>query len=804
MFKIYFNTSIRSLSRNRIYAVINIIGLATGITAMLLAILFWRDEESYDRFHENAPDIYRVTTTLRPYKDKEFETVGGTGQMQGAAFKGGIPEVKNYTRLLGGDFFTNMIANGKTIKLRPYFVDNSFLDIFSFPVIRGSSRNALEKVESVVLTESAATRFFNSVDVVGKLVEIDADPSYQKLGRSLVVTAVIKDPPKNSSLQFDVLFSFPFMRLSFEDNNWMMSYLGTYLLLAPGANVKQVTGKMNRIHEANAGGDRERYIKSFGYDPEFSLGLQNITDIHFNPHKRFEGGEEAGIVNGSDKSYSIVFLVIAGFILMMAAINFINITIAGSIKRSKEVGVRKIAGGSRLQIIGQFLIEASLLCLTSFVFSLLAVYILLPVFNQLTGKQLFTGALFSSSALAWFALLLVVLVAVTGLYPAFILSKFRPAEVLYNRIMRSGSGTLGKALVIIQFTPAVFLLIATLIYYGQMKYMHTINLGYNPSQVITSGVYGSRDYGAALRTLKSEFAREPLFKSVSFGGAGYVRRYEVNGVSFELFRKTGDENFLPMMEIPLVAGRNFIASDADKGMIVNEAFLRAANIDYTPGMPVQLYDYDQRFGRDIVGVVKDYHYASPRTPILPMVILMNKESDGDFWVKVDQAKMSAAITALGKIYTKAMPGSLFEYKLMDEANASDFVKETRWQKVVTIGAVLSFVICWLGLFGLAHLSTYQRIKEIGIRKVLGASLSNIVLLLIGGFIRLVIVAIVIASPLAWMAMNYWLRDFAYHIDIGPGVFLIAAAMALSVTFLSVSYQGFKSALMNPVKSLRTE
>jgi putative ABC transport system permease protein len=259
-----------------------------------------------------------------------------------------------------------------------------------------------------------------------------------------------------------------------------------------------------------------------------------------------------------------------------------------------------------------------------------------------------------------------------------------------------------------------------------------------------------------------------------------------------------------MMEIPLVAGRNFIPSDAEKGMIVNEAFLRAADLEYTPGMPVQLYDYDERFTRTIVGVVKDYHYASPRLPILPMMIFMKKDPDGDMWIKVDEANIGAAVKALGKIYSKAMPNSLFEYRLLDESNAQEYVKELRWQKVVTIGTVLSFVICWLGLFGLAHLTVYQRVKEIGIRKVLGASVSQIVTMLTGGFVKLVVVALLIASPLAWMAMNYWLRDYAYRIDIGPGIFLVAALMAVSVTLVSVGYQSLKSALANPVDSLRSE
>ena len=804
MFKIYLNSAFRHLSRSRIYAVINIIGLATGITAMLLAILFWRDESGFDSFHRNNPNIYRITTRLLENKNGDHITVGGTGQVQGPAFKEAIPEIKSYTRILGGDIYSNVIANNKTINIRPLYVESNFLEVFSFPVIHGNAATALDKTESIVLTESAAKKFFNSTDVIGKLMSVDADPSFDRLGKPLVISAVVKDPPHNSSIQFDALYSFAFMRLSFEDEAWLNAYLGTFLLLEPGSDIKKVERKFESVYAVHAKQQLNEKMQQDGYDPQITYHLQSIEDIHFNYLSGFFGNGESGVVNGSDPAYSIIFLVISGFILLMAAINFININIAGSIKRSKEVGVRKIAGGSRWQIVAQFLTETAILCCVSFLLSMLLIYLVLPVFNQLTGKFLVMSGVFSSSVLFYFLLLLILLIAVTSFYPAFVLSQFRPAEVLYNRVTKNNSGAFRKALVIVQFTPAIFLLIATMVYYGQINYMRTKNLGYNPSQVIRTSVYGDRDYNAVVNVLKNDFAREPLFKMVSFGSNGYPDHFEINGKGFDLFQKSSDENYIPLLEIPLVAGRNFISSDRDNGIIVNEAFVKKAGIDYAIGAQVQINDRNEKYTRTIVGVTKDYHYNSPRVPILPVITFMKKNPDGDIWLKVDQANMQKAIASLEKIYKKAMPSALFSYGLMDEMNAKDFFKEQQWQKVITIGTVLAFIICWLGLFGLAHLSTYQRIKEIGIRKVLGASISQIVVLLTGGFVKLVVIAIVIASPLAWMAMDYWLRDYAYHIDIGPGVFLIAGVMALSVTLISVSYQSIRSALSNPVKSLRTE
>jgi putative ABC transport system permease protein len=805
MLKIYLRTAVRHLSRSRVYAIINITGLATGITAMLLAILFWRDEASFDSFHENNPNLYRVTTSHIESRGGDHVTVGATGQVQGPAFKASIPEVKTFTRVMGGDIYSNIVANKKTLKVQPLFVDRNFLEVFSFPVIYGSAATALDKIESVVLTESTAKRFFNTADVVGKLLTVDADPSYDRLGKPLVVSAVIQDPPHNSSLRFDLLYTFAFMRLSFEDEAWLNAYLGTFLVLEPGSNIKQVEKKFDQVYQLHAKQQLEANKKQYGFDPQISYHLQPIENIHFDPLTRSMTNAEGGVINGSDIVYSVVFLVVSGFILLMAAINFVNISIAASIKRSKEVGVRKIAGGSRWQIIAQFLTEASILCLLSFLLSLALVYLVLPVFNQLTGKFLLISKIFSLSSLYYFLILPAILILVTSLYPAFILSKFRPVEVLYNRVTGSRSGTFRKALVVVQFTPAIFLLIATIVYYSQMNYVQTKDPGYDPSQVIRTSIYGNRDFTSVTTVLKNDFAGDPLFKKVSFGSNGYNERIDVNGKNIELFKKVADENFIPLLEIPLLAGRNFVAADADNGIIVNETFVRSVGLDFAVGSQVEIREYyGETIRRTIVGVVKDYHHSSPRLKILPMIMFMNKAPSGDIWLKVEQSNMKKAIASLRNIYHHAMPEALFEYGLMDEMNARDFYKEQQWQKVVTIGTVLSFFICWLGLFGLAHLATYQRIKEIGIRKVLGASLSQIVMLLTGGFIKLVLIALLIASPLAWMAMDYWLRDYAYHINVGPGVFLIAATMAVTVTFLSVGYQSFRSALSNPVKSLRTD
>ncbi|MEP6846704.1 MAG: FtsX-like permease family protein, partial [Panacibacter sp.] len=700
----------------------------------------------------------------------------------------------------------DVIANNKTIQLQPLFVDGNFFAVFSFHLLCGNPKTVLSDVSSVVLTESTAKKLFNNIDVVDKLLQLDADPSFKRLGKPMVISGVVKDPPANSSLQFDALFTFKFLQLSFEDTNWLNAYLGTFLVLNAGADINTATQKINNVYASHAKEQLAETFKTYGYDPQISYGLQPMADIHLNPLMRTNGNAEGGIVNGSSPVYGYMFMGIALFILLMAAINFINISIANSLKRAKEVGVRKIAGSSKWQIVVQFLYESAILCFIAFLLSMVLMNSALPLFNSLTGKQIHLSEAFDLKLLFYFALLLVVIILLTGFYPAFVLSNFKPSEVLYNKQKLSGRNLFGRCLVIVQFSLAVFLLIATIVYYGQMNYIRTKDLGYNPGQVIRTAVGGDRDYESVTAFLKNEFAKEPSIKIVSFGNDGYSTDVQANDHNFKAQYKNIDENFLSELQVPLTAGRNFSASfssDKKNSAIVNEAFVKAAGIQHPVGATIKITG-DENISKVITGVVKDFHFGSLREPIAPMIMYMTEVPDGGMWIRFDKAKQKEALAAVEKIYKIAMPSAVFQYAFLDELNAKQYVQEQRWQQVVSIAALLSFVICCLGLFGLAHLATNQRIKEIGIRKVLGASVAQIVTLLSGDFLKLVIVAFVIAAPLSWIAMNKWLQNFAYRISIGPGVFVLAACIAFIIALAAVSFQSIKTALANPVKSLRTE
>ncbi|MDP4213083.1 MAG: ABC transporter permease [Bacteroidota bacterium] len=799
----------RQLWKSKLYSSINVIGLAAGITCMLLAILYWKDERSFDTFHENNPNLYRITTTLVENKGAGKQTIGGTGQVQGPAFKSQVPEVKDYVRVLGGDVPGDVMANGKSLQLKLLFADDHFFNLFSFPLLHGNPQTVLKDIHSAVITESTALKFFNSIDVIGKPIQMDADPSAKRLAEPLIITGVVKDPPANSSIQFDILFSFQFMQLSFDDNNWLNAYLGTFVLLSPNADIKAVAAKFDQVYASQAGQQRTANIKSYGYDPQVSYGLQRMTDIHLNPLSEKNSNAEGGIINGSNPVFSWLFLGIAGFILLMAAINFINISIAASLKRAKEVGVRKIAGGSKIQIIWQFLSESAILCLLAFLLAIIGTRFSLPLFNRLTDKQILFSQSLDAGLLFYFALLLGMIILLAGLYPASVLSNFIPAEVLYNKQRLSGRNAFGRALVVIQFSLAIFLLMATLVYYRQMDYVRTKDLGYNPQLVIRTSLVGDRDYAQIRSFLQHEISSEPAIAAISFtdNGNNAVRNTKINDRYVGAVHRQADEHYLPLLEIPLKAGRNFSAAfptDKTQSVIVNETFVKAAGLENPIGARVFTDEPFNGGAKTIIGVVKDFHTGSLRERIPPLMLFMGDWTDGGILVKFEKSKQKEAMTAWEKAFRQAMPNLQYQVHFLDELNAREYVQEAHWQQVIRVAALLSIMICALGLFGLAHLSTRRRVKEIGVRKVLGASVRQIVALLAADFLKLVMVAFVVAAPIAWFVMNRWLQDFAYRTTMGAGVFLLAGLLALTVAFIAVSAQSVMAAVANPVSSLRSE
>jgi putative ABC transport system permease protein len=801
----YLRISFRHLVRHKMYTLINVFGLAVAITCILLAVLYLRDERSYDRFHANKANLYRVLTSYTDEKGQR-STVAGTGQPQGPAFKEAVPEVLDYTRVWGGDIRGDIIANKKSLNVQILFADPQFFEMFSFPLLHGNAQSALIDLTSVVITESVARKFFNRTDVLGERIELDADPSAQKLGKASVITGVVKDLPANSSIRFDIVQPMRYIQFSFTDTTWLNQYLGTFVSLHPGANLQEVARKFDRVFATHAMHQVQQNRNQFNYDPKISYGLQRITDMHLHPYLT-GASREGGIVNQSDPVFSWIFMGIAVFILFMATVNFINISIAGSLKRAKEVGVRKINGGSKRQIIAQFMTESAIVCMVAFLWSVVFTIISLPVFNGLVKKEILLSVAMDAGLFAWLCVILVAIILLSSVYPAYVLSAFEPKEVLYNKQKLSGKNVFGRSLVVLQFSLAVFFIITTIVYYQQMDFVRTKNLGYEPNQVVRTNIRGNREYKTVQSILVNELEKEPAIRFISFGADGQLYDIRIGDRQLSAMHEVIDEYRLPAMQVKLKAGRNIssaIPSDYKHAILVNETFVKAAGLESPIGTQLYINDRFDKELKTIVGVVTDFHSGSLREPIRPMVMFACDWASGGIWISIEKRNTEKTLRAIAAAYQKAMPTAVYEYQFLDDLNAQAYEQEKRWQKIVSIAAGLSIVICCLGLFGLAHLAAQRRIKEIGIRKVLGATAIRIAGLLSMEFLKLVILSLFIAIPLAGWVMNNWLEDFAYRIPLSWWMFLMAAALAIVIAALTISYQAIRAALANPVKNLRTE
>ncbi|SDE99646.1 putative ABC transport system permease protein [Dyadobacter soli] len=802
MFKTFLKIAARQLWQGRLYAVINVTGLAVGTACMLFAAIYLTDERSFDWFHDNNPNLYRITSTYR--ERGELIASGGTGQVQGPAFQARMPEITHYARVMGGDIYGDVRHGHNAFKLQLLFVDSSFFKVFTFPLLHGDGRTALQNVNSVVITRRTALKFFNRTDVVGELLHMDADPSAMRIGKPLVVTGIAEDPPANSSVQFDILFPFEFMKVSFDDTSWLNAYLGTFVVLRPNADPGQVVRKFNRIAAALSQTQRKDH-------PEASVityGLQGMTDIHLNTQAIPNQNGESGIVNTSRPVYAYIFIGIAGFILLMASINFVNIHIASSMKRAKEVGIRKATGSSKGAIIVQFLGESAILVGIAMVLAIMLVILLMPAFNQLSQKQIALTQLWSPNLMGWLVFIFVTNIACAALYPAWLISRLTPVETLYSKIRLAGRNPAGNVLMVFQFAMAVLLGIASVVFYRQMHFIRSKNLGYNPDQIVKIAIQGVRDVQQVHHRFQNELAGDPAFGAISLAGEFGNRDVVVKGQKLLANVRTVDADYLPMLEMKLTQGRNFsraFASDKTFGVLVNEAFVKKAGISDPVGKTLMPDDYFGKQSFTILGVVGDFHFNSLKERIGPMIMPMSTHyGGGELWVKIAQNREHYAISKLESTFRKALPGAVFEYTFLHDANASAYATELRWQQIVTIATIVAVIICGLGLFGLSHLAIAQRRRETGIRVVLGATGYDIAIGFSRNFVRIIFTAILIASIAGHYLMHSWLAHFAYHTGLPWWVYAGSGAMALILALLTVFTQALRAAMADPVTVLRSE
>jgi putative ABC transport system permease protein len=794
MLKNYFKIAVRSLWRHTTFSFINIIGLAVGMSACFLIFLYVRFETSYDDFHTKADRIYRIVTDTKT--PSEIIKQGATTTPIAINVKRDFPEVEDAVRLSQDGFLVHK-GDVKFQEKNSVLADSTLFKVFDFQLISGNKNTALREPMSIVLSQSASKKYFGNSNPLGQQVQLT--------GASInaTITGVMKDIPENSQIKADMFVSLSSAKQIYgqptQDSEWTNHNYYTYILLKPHTDAKALEAKFPAFMEFHHGAEAKK-LQMQDY-----LSLEPFRDVYL---KSKRDGFETGNINNVR-----IFSVIAIFILLIACINFINLTTARSAERAKEVGIRKVVGGARFQLATQFIVESVIICFLAFLVSLLLCSLLLPLFNQLAGKQISTGILNHPFNIIILFLLSFGIGILAGFYPSLVLSSFKPVSVLKGRFSTGTRGLiLRKSLVVFQFTISIVLIVGTIVVYTQLNYMRNQDLGFNKDQTMIIETNFDKNKDVFKQSLSSIPGVIAASFSSSVPGGGNNSAYSKMENKAGDIQKTNldlyfvDFDYINQFQFKIVAGRAFsrdFKTDSTQAMVINESAARS--LGYTSPKDAVGRNFDQ-WGRKgkIIGVLKDFHYKSLQQNIRPLVMRYEPWGLGLISIKVSSANLPSVIKAIESKWNTIIPNRPFDYYFLDEFFDKQYRAEDRFGNLFTNFAMLAIFISCLGLLGLASYSTIQRTKEIGVRKVLGASVSNIVNLLSIEFIKLILIALVIAAPLAWFGMHAWLQDFAYRTSITWWVFALAGLTAIMIAFLTISFQAIKAALANPVKSLRTE
>ena len=819
MIKNYFKTAWRNLWKNKTFSFINVAGLAIGMAACLLILQYVSFKLSYDQFNKNASDIYRVYNDRYQHgKLIQHGTITYSGV--GPAMQADYPEVVNHTRVEPSGR-TIISYNLKKIgDQNTYYVENSFLSMFNYPLVAGNAATALKDPHTVILSQTLAKKIFvvddnNYASLLGKGIIAGSDSTPFK------ITGICKDVPENSHLQFDLLLSY--ITLYTGPNSWKEaeydftdSDFWHYIQLKHGTNYKALQAKFPAFSQRHFQGD-----KISGSDEKFYL--QPLSKAHLYSDFEYEIGEtgSATVVWG--------LLIIAVLIIVIAWVNYINLATAKSMERAKEVGVRKVSGATKQQLIRQFLSESFIINIIALFISLLVVTLVQHGFNSLVKHQLSLSYLFQKglsgySITVTLIALIIIGIFVSGFYPAFVLSSFKPILVLKGRFTSSGKGTiLRKALVVGQFAITVALIIGSLVVYKQIKFVNAQDLGMNISQMLIVKPPELTNWDSTFISRENSFTEQlkqiPHVKGATTswnipggetGRSFNVRRVDQDSTVHFTMRHSGvGIGYSDLYKIKLLAGRDFTYTDFNPNfgklhnIILNESAIKLLGYP-SPQDAIGKTILRGQKKWDIIGVINNYHQKSLRYPVEPTMLMPAYSTNSFISVKVDTKELPATIAAIKKSFDSFFPGNLYDYFFLDEHFNAQYSNERLFGKVFAIFAGFAIFIACLGLLGLSLFATAQRTKEIGVRKVLGASVGNIVTLLSRDFIKLVAIAFIIASPLAWFVMHNWLQDFAYRINMSLWIFLGAGVLAMLIAVCTISFQAVKAAIANPVKSLRTE
>jgi len=797
MIKNLLLVALRNFMRDKWYSLLNILGLTIGITFSVFLIFYILDELSYDKYNEKADRIYRIASYVKEPEKDTMKWAICPFPMAPALSKD-YPEVEEAVRIWGNGGKT-MLKNGdlRFYEDKVFFADSNLFRVFTHKFIEGDPRTALMAPKSLVLTQSLAEKYFGrNTSYVGKTLENASGDVYK-------VTAVIKDVPKNSHILFNALISRSSLPADFA-NNWGGFGFYTYVLLKPNVNAAAFEKKLRPIYD--------KYLASIfaQFNIKMRFGLQPITSIHLHSDMANEP-EELGSM-----SYIYIFSAVAFFMLLIACINYMNLTTARSARRAKEIGIRKVTGSSKLQLVLQFLVESTLTALFALLLSIGLIALFLPTFNTLSGKFITFGTLLKPDTL--FILLAIILFVgiVGGSYPAFYLSKFSPVNVLKGNLSKGSSNvTLRRALVVIQFSISMIMLICTWIVYAQLQYLRNKDLGFNKDQVLTVSANSNKDLTSNIRSFKNEIRTNPhvLSASTSQGVPG-------GGIPFNLFSiqtKTGytekgvdvyfgvDEDFFKTLGIKLVKGRSFSGlPDTLRSIIVNENMVKEYGWGDNPiGKKVRFAGDTSNFYLEVIGVVHDFNQKSLYNPIAPLIFFY-RPTNNIIELKLDAQNISTTIASIESSWKKYFPDLPFAYTFLDQDFNSQYAADQKRGKIFTAFSILTILITCLGLLGLIAFTTEQRQKEISIRKVMGANVSQIVPLVTRNFVALVGLSCFIAFPVAWYFMSNWLKIFPYNTGLSVTPFLLSALVVLIITLLTVIFHTVRAAVANPVKALRTE
>jgi ABC-type antimicrobial peptide transport system permease subunit len=783
MIKNYLKTAIRNILRHKVYSFLNVAGLAVGMACCILLLLWVRDELSYDRFHHNADRIYRVfieNTTVSPTLRHTSTPIGLAPHLRGE-----FPEIEMTTRL---KIFDGVLLSFENLAFREKgfgYADAEIFKMFSFSFIKGNPETAFKHPKSIVINEEVAKKYFGDDDPLGRTLRIDK--TYD-----LTVTGVIKKLPHNSTLQFDLLVPFSFLGTQGADLNSFRLYdrYQTYVMLKENVDEKIVDDKIAGI------------IKKHDTRSTDIIKIQPLTRVQL-----------FGLSGDGKFKYVVMFSILAIFILGIACINFMNLTTARSETRSLEVGMRKVIGAEQKDLVAQFFGESIVLAFISLIIAVIIVGLLIPVFNNLSGKEITVGFFLKADIILGLIIIALLTGIISGSYPAFLLSAFKPLDILKSN-SRTGSGRSGilrKFLVAAQFSLSILLIIGTISIQRQLNYIRNRDLGYDKEHIVYFPLQGN------LRT-RFEVLRTEMIKNANILGVSFASQLptnilsETSGINWEgkdpntkayTHFTSVDHDFIKTFNMKILQGRDFsrdIGTDSGGAFVLNETAVKQTGLDAPVGKRFIMWG---RYGL-IIGVVKDFNFASMHNKINPLVLFINPRFYSLVFVRVKPGNISASIGHIEKTWNELVPGYPFEYNFLDDAFNSLYKVEQRMSKLFGYFSILAIFISCLGLLGLASFTAEQKTREIGIRKVLGASITNIVFMQSKEFLALVALANIIAWPLAFYFADKWLQDFAYRININVGSFVLAGLIALFIAMLTVSYQAIKAALANPVDALKYE